>query len=84
MEEFFASGHAIDVVLAVLAAEFALLVWRGKRAGDVLLMLLPAALMLVALRAALTGSAWPWIAVPLAASFPVHLADLRRRWARRL
>ena len=83
MEALFASGHAIDIVLAVLAAEFALLVWRGKRAGEVLLMLLPAVLMLIALRAALAGSAWPWIAAPLAASFPVHIADLRRRWAKR-
>ena len=41
--------------------------------------LVPGALMMVALRGALTGAAWPWIALPLAASFPFHLADLRRR-----
>ncbi len=83
MEALFASGHAIDIVLAVLATEFAYLLWRGRNPADVLLMLLPAALILIGLRAALTGSDWPWIAAPLAASFPVHIADLRRRWSRR-
>ncbi|MET3827605.1 MULTISPECIES: hypothetical protein [Sphingomonas] len=43
------------------------------------LRLLPGAMMLLALRAALTGLAWPWIALALAASFPAHLADLARR-----
>jgi hypothetical protein len=35
--------------------------------------------MMIALRAALTGMAWPFISVPLALAFPVHLYDLRRR-----
>ena len=35
--------------------------------------------MLLALRSALTGASWPWIAAPLAASFPFHIADLLRR-----
>jgi hypothetical protein len=51
----------------------------GWRAGNAALRLLPGALMLLALRASLTGVAWPWIALALAASFPVHLADLARR-----
>ena len=50
--------------------------WRGGEAG---LRLLPGALMLLALRAALTGAGWPWIALALAASFPAHLADIARR-----
>ena len=36
-------------------------------------------LMMLALRAALTGAAWQWIALPLVLSFPLHLADLVRR-----
>ena len=52
---------------------------RGWRGLDAALRLLPGALMLLALRAALTGAGWPWIALALAASFPVHLADLARR-----
>jgi len=46
---------------------------------DATMRLLPGALMLLALRAAVTGLAWPWIALALAASFPPHLADLARR-----
>ncbi|WP_232089654.1 hypothetical protein [Sphingomonas sp. HMP6] len=52
---------------------------RGWRGGDAALRLLPGALMLLALRAALTGGGWPWIALALAASFPAHLADIARR-----
>jgi hypothetical protein len=52
---------------------------RGWRPDAAALRLLPGALLLLALRAALTGQAWPWIALALAASFPAHLADLARR-----
>ncbi len=83
MEQFFASGHAVDFVLAVLAVELIVLLRRGWSPVDALAMLLPAALMLLGLRAALTGAAWPWIALPLALSLPVHLLDLARRQSRR-
>jgi hypothetical protein len=60
--------------------EFVWLVARCRwRAGDAALRLLPGALMIVALRAALTGAGWPAVALPVALSFPIHLADLRRR-----
>lgn len=42
------------------------------------LRLAPGMLMLFALRAALTGLDWRWVAVPLIVSLPVHLADLAR------
>ena len=62
-----------------MAVEFAWLVWSGQwTAADAALRLFPGVLMMLGLRAALTGAAWPWIALPLALSFPVHLADLRR------
>lgn len=80
---FFASGHAADVVLAVLALETVLLLRAGRKCEDVVLLLLPAALMMLGLRAALVGASWPLIALPLAASFPVHLVDLLRRGAPR-
>lgn len=73
----FAEGHAADIVLAVMILEWiglvALAGW-GKRAA--LLRLLPGALMIMALRGALTGEGWQWIALPLLLSFPAHLADL--------
>lgn len=80
MEAFFASGHAVDVVLLVLLAE-AVILWRRRHASafDILCALGPAALILLATRGALTGAAWPLIAGPLALSFPLHLLDLRRR-----
>lgn len=79
MEEFFASGRAVDVVLVVLVAEFAFLWWRGRNPADLFWMLLPAALILAALRAALVGESWMWLAGALALSFPAHLVDLHRR-----
>jgi hypothetical protein len=83
VERFFASGHAVDLVLAVLALEAVWLIASRKSLVDVLVMLLPAALILLGLRAALAGMAWPWIAAPLALSFPAHLLDLRRRFGSR-
>ncbi|WP_417613461.1 hypothetical protein [Parasphingorhabdus sp.] len=79
MTEFFASGHAVDVVLAVLLAEALLLKFRGTSWPEIAGVLLPAVLMMMALRAALTGASWPMIAIPLALAFPVHIYDLRRR-----
>lgn len=79
MEALFSSGHAADIVLAVLLVEAIWLVVRGRRALDVIAMLLPAALILLGLRAALVGAGWIWIALPLAAALPVHLFDLKRR-----
>lgn len=79
MEEFFASGGAVDVVLAVLMAEAVWLKWRGNRWADILPALFPAVLMMIALRAALTDMAWPFVSIPLVLAFPVHLYDLHRR-----
>jgi hypothetical protein len=77
----FASGHAVDIVLAVIAVELVWLIVSGKAGADVLVRLGPGVLMLVALRAALVGLDWRWVALPLLLSFPVHLADLARtRW----
>lgn len=79
MNWLFASGHAVDVVLAFMVLEGIWLVARERPALTVLLMLMPGALMLLALRAALAGLPWYWIAVPLTVSLPLHLADLRHR-----
>lgn len=83
MASFFATGHAVDFILLVLAIEAVWLVSRGNSPRGVVLTLLPAVLILLGLRAALTGMAWPWVAVPLALSFPVHLADLAARFGAR-
>ena len=80
MTWLFASGHAIDIVLAVIAVEALWLITRARwRVHRALLCLVPGALMLLALRAALTGLDWRWIAALLLLSFPVNLADLALR-----
>lgn len=77
----FASGHAADIILAVIALEALWLNRRGWSLAAMVGLLGPAALIVLGLRAALVGAAWPWIALPLAASLPLHLFDLRARLA---
>lgn len=86
MEALFASGRIVDLILALVALEAAALwAWGRWRASglpgfpDLLPNLLAGACLLVALRGALAGAPWPWIAAPLALSLLAHLADLRRR-----
>jgi len=86
----FTSGHAVDIVLLVLGIELGWLVTKGGWGlADAFARLGPGALMMLALRAALTGLDWRWIALPLLVSFPVHLVDIarstgRNRLARRM
>lgn len=76
----FDRGHAADVILVFMALELAWLTLRAKwRFADAALLLAPGALMIAALRVALTGGQATAIALLLALSFPAHLADLRRR-----
>ena len=81
MNALFASGHAVDIVLAVLALEAVLLIAWRRPALAVLLALAPGVMMMLALRAALLSAPWYWVAIPLTVSLPLHLTDLRhRRW----
>ncbi len=78
MPWLFGSGIAADIILVVIAVEA--LVLRLKYRWQLIAIgcrLMPGALMMVALQAALTGQGWVWIALPLALSFPFHLLDLR-------
>jgi hypothetical protein len=79
MAELFADGRAVDIVLAVVIVEALLLLRRGAPPRAVLLALVPGALVLLALRAALGGWGWPFVALFLSLSLPVHLADLAQR-----
>ena len=82
VEILFEHGHAADVILGVLAIEAVWLHERKRWRWTAILGLLgPAALIVLALRAGLTGAAWWWVALPLALSFPLHLMDLRSRLA---
>ena len=79
MNALFAQGHAVDIVLAVMAIELVWLIARGRNPMTVVLTILPGACMMIALRAALTGAGWQWVALALTVSLPAHLADLRHR-----
>lgn len=84
MSGFFASGHVVDLILVVMALEAAWLLSRKKTrtrgaVTEILLAFAPGVCLLLALRAALTGVEWWWVALAVAASFPMHLLDLARR-----
>ncbi|WP_298301247.1 hypothetical protein [uncultured Erythrobacter sp.] len=81
IESFFANGHAADLVLAVLALEAAWLKVRGWSIAKIIGLVGPAVFIVLALRAALVGAGWEWVAILLALSFPLHLLDLRERLA---
>jgi hypothetical protein len=86
MQDFFHSGLVADVILVVMIAEAVLLlIYRRTTGGglapaDLAAMLLAGACLVLALRAALTGSPWPVVASFLVAALIAHLADLYRRW----
>ncbi len=86
MSDLFATGHIVDLILGLMVLEGVALLACGARAGggpapgDLLIGLVPGALLLLALRGALVASWWGWIALLLLAALLAHLADLRRRW----
>ena len=75
----FLGEGAADIVLLAMAIELGLLVRGGRPLRDAAAAILPGALIALALRAAMTGADWRWIALPLALSLPLHLADLGAR-----
>ena len=85
MEHFILSGRAAEVVLAVIALEFCVILASKRRESrarasiDLFFALAPGAILLLALRAALVGWGWMAIAGLIALSFPFHLVDLWRR-----
>ena len=79
IEHLFASGHAADIVIAVLALEGLWLRRRGWSLARIARVLGPAVFIVLAVRAALVGAPWYWVACALAASFPLHVLDLRAR-----
>lgn len=88
IREFFGSGRIVDLVLAMMIVEAIALglyfrfTARGIPFTDLLINLASATCLLVALRAALTGQSWIWVASGLVASMFGHLLDLSRRWRR--
>ncbi len=87
MAELFASGHIVDLILGLMALEALTLVTVGRLrangAGAALACNLAAgAALMVALRCALTGAHWHWLALALLAALAGHLGDLALRGRR--
>jgi hypothetical protein len=83
MSQLFGSGHAIDLVIAVLAIE-ALLLWGVLRRRHLLPLptLLAGLGLLMAWRAAHSCAGWVWTALPLSMAGLAHGWDLWHRWPR--
>ena len=88
MEALFASGRIVDLILAAVAVEALLLAGLRYRLGagpplaGLLANLAAGAALMLALRAALTGSAWPVVAAFMLAGLVAHGADLALRFRR--
>jgi len=85
LAEFFSSGRAIDVILAVMAIEtLLLLIYRrrsrsGPTAAQIVSNLASGAMIMLAVRSALTHSGWELTAMFLLGAFAAHLFDLALR-----
>ena len=84
--DFQVDAHAVDLILGLVVLEaIAFVAFRarlgpGLRPARIVWNLLAGAALLVALRSALAGSHWHWIAAALAVSLVAHVGDL---WQRR-
>lgn len=83
MQDLFASGRIIDLILFGMLAELiALVAMRRMKSVDAVALLVPGAFLMLALRAALVGAPWTHVAAALAASLAAHIVDLVRRLTR--
>ncbi len=89
MEEFFAGGRAIMVVLSLIVVEAIVLMvlWRMRICPlpprATLLILAPGTSLLMAALAALSGSSWMLVSSLFFVALIIHLIDLRQRWQER-
>jgi len=86
MDQFFTSGLAVDLVLALMAGEALLLLaihryaGRGPAPSDWLANLASGFCLVLGVRAVVGGAPWPWLAMALSGSLVAHLVDLKLRW----
>jgi len=85
MSELFGNGRIIDLVLLGMLLEGAILLairqrtGRGLPGGQLAATLLSGGMLMLALRAALTGASWQVLAALMLASLVAHLFDLGLR-----
>ncbi len=88
MKGLFASGHIIDFILILVVLEAALILilrfvkGSGPAPLPFIVNLFAGASLMLALRNALTGAPWAWIAPCLIVALCAHLGDLIWRWDR--
>ena len=86
MTEFFASSHAIDLVLLLIGLEAVglIVLWRRGRCPlppfETLLILAPGTCLLLAARAAIDGATWGVVSLLFLVALIIHLIDLWQRW----
>ena len=86
MASLIESGRIVDLIVVLVIVEaialcvISLRTRRGPRVPDIVSNLAAGLFLLLALRAALSGAAWPWIAAMLAAAGLAHVVDQARRW----
>lgn len=87
MSGLFYSGRIVDLILMLVVLEavglyvYRLRTGRGPVLVQVAPSLLAGAALLLAVRLALAGAWWGWIAVSLACSLVAHMLDLWLRWS---
>lgn len=80
------SGRLVELILVLTALEWGVLAIYHRRTGrgvapaDFAPYLLSGMCLLIALREALVGAWWGWIAAGLTGALAAHLVDLGRRW----
>ncbi|KAA5804135.1 hypothetical protein F1654_09550 [Alkalicaulis satelles] len=84
MESLFVTGRVVDLILVLVVAECAVLaLWPRLRGAmsllDIAALIAPGVMLLLAVRAALTGAPHMLTAAMLAAAFACHIADVARR-----
>ena len=88
MSDLLAPVHIVDLILLLVLVEAVVLLRVHARSGGaispgpLIANLASGASLLLALRAALGGTGWTWIALALFASLLAHLLDLGLRWRR--
>ena len=80
------SGRLVEAILVLTLLEWCALAVYHRRTGrgvaqaDFAPYLLSGMFLLAALREALVGAWWGWVAAGLTGALAAHLVDLRRRW----
>ena len=88
LAQFFSSGRAVDLAIAITVIEAMALAAYHQRTGrglapkQYVLNVISGLCLMLALRFALTGSTWLWVALSLSTSGVIHALDMASRWQR--